>query len=102
VDEIFADVSRGPMIAAQKTLAYIRDDRTLQAWIEKARQLIILKSTGAHDFKFGCAVLEDAAHVSEQWRANYLASMVFSLQGSGKADNPLVQRTRAALSSGQT
>jgi hypothetical protein len=97
IDEIFADVGRRPMTAARKTLAYVRGDGPLDAWIEKARQLVVLKSTGAHDYKFGCAVLEDAAHVSKRWRAHYLASMVFQLQGSGKADNPLVQRTRAAL-----
>jgi hypothetical protein len=97
VDEVFADVGRDPMTAARKTLAYIRGDNPLDAWIQQARRLVILKSTGAHDFKFGCAVLEDAAYVSQQWRANYLASTVFQLQGSRQADNPLVQRTRTAF-----
>jgi len=50
-----------------------------------------------HDFKFGGAVLEDVLQLSPAWRAPYLASAVFHLQGSGQKDNPLVERTRRAL-----
>jgi hypothetical protein len=97
VAEIFAAVGRDPMTAARKTLAYVDQGRPLAPWIEEARRLVLLKGTGAHDYKFACAALEDATHVSDAWRARYLASAVFSLQGSAQGDNPLVARIRAAL-----
>jgi hypothetical protein len=43
-------------------------------------------------------VLEDYYQVSPEWRNQYLAANVYNLPGSGERDNPLVQRTRAALS----
>ena len=65
--------------------------------IDTARRVLIKKGDDAHDYKFGCAVLEDAQHISDIWRPRFLAASVFALQGSGKADSPLVKRTRAAL-----
>ncbi len=97
VDEIFADVGGNTMAAARKTLAYLQAGGPLEPWIEEARKLLVHKSTGAHDYKFGYAVLEDAAHISDQWRGHYLGSAAFQLQGSSKPDNPLVGRTRKAL-----
>jgi hypothetical protein len=97
VEEIFADVSRRPMDAAEKTLAYAQAGRPLQPWIDRARQLLILKGSDVHDFKFASAVLEDAAHVSADWRGQYLGCAAFALQGSTQRDNPLLQRIRAAL-----
>jgi hypothetical protein len=41
--------------------------------------------------------LEDYQHVSPGLRERYLAASVFNLEGSGGADNDLVNRTRAAL-----
>jgi hypothetical protein len=97
VDDIFADVSGNRMAAARKTLGYCEADYPLEPWVQKARELIARKGTGAHDFKFGCAVLEDTAHVSKKWLGRFLAASVYSLQGSKKADNPSVARTRKAL-----
>lgn len=97
VDEIFADVSGRPMAAARKTLAYARAGHGLEPWIERARELVLDKSRNAHDYKFGGAVLEDVGYVSDDWRGAYLAGSVFALQGSERADNPLLARTRHAL-----
>ncbi|MCI0356920.1 MAG: hypothetical protein L0211_00350 [Planctomycetaceae bacterium] len=61
------------------------------------RRSFFRKATVSHDYKFSSAVLEDYAHVSPAWRDKFLATSVFNLKGSGGGDNPLVQRTRAAL-----
>jgi hypothetical protein len=85
------------MQAAQKTLAYARANPDPQDFITRARTLIFLKGRDSHDYKFSSAVLEDFAHVSPGWRDKFLATSVFNLKGSSEGDNPLVERTRAAL-----
>jgi hypothetical protein len=107
IDAIFADVSRNPMAAARKTLGYLRpeaatapaspDGAKAHALIDAARLLVFLKGNNAHDYKFSSAILEDYQHVSPLYRDKFLAANMFKLRGSGDADNPLVQRTRAAL-----
>ncbi len=97
VEEIFADVSRDPMTAAEKTLSYVDSHPAPHEFINAARMLIFLKGTNSHDYKFSSAVLEDYQHVSPQYRGRFLASSVFNLRGSGAQDNKLVERTRAAL-----
>jgi hypothetical protein len=96
-NEIFADLTNDRLAAARKTLGCLQAGASLETWIETARRLVVLKGTGAHDYKFGCAVLEDSEHISDTWRPRFLAASVFALQGSGKPDNPLVERTRAGL-----
>jgi hypothetical protein len=97
LDAIFADVGGDRMKAAQATLAYARANPEPQDFINRARTLIFLKGRDSHDYKFSSAVLEDFANVSPAWRDKFLATSVFNLKGSGGGDNPLVQRTRAAL-----
>ena len=65
--------------------------------IQASRRLIFLKGNDSHDYKYSSAILEDYHHVSRKWRNRYLASSMFLLEGSGRPDNPLVQRTRSAL-----
>jgi hypothetical protein len=95
--EIFADVSGDRTAAARKTLAYLKNDGDAKAFIDAARLLVFFKGNNAHDYKFSSALLEDYAYLSPGWRDRYLASGVFTLRGSGDADNRLVERTRAAL-----
>jgi len=97
LDGIFADVSGDRMAAARKTLAYARANPEPREFINRARTLVFLKGRDSHDYKFSSAVLEDYAHVSPEWRDRFLATSVFNLTGSGERDNPLVERTRAAL-----
>ena len=99
VREIFADVSRDPMAAFRKVLAYLNADGSPKPLIDMARRLVFLKGNDAHDYKFSSAVLEDFYHTSPSWRRRYLAASVFRLCGSEKRDNDLVRRTRSALSS---
>ncbi|MEX2173987.1 MAG: hypothetical protein WD872_06460 [Pirellulaceae bacterium] len=97
LDAIFADVSGDRMQAARKTLAYARANPQPQDFMTRARTLIFLKGRDSHDYKFSSAVLEDYLNVSPAWRDKFLATSVFNLKGSGGGDNPLVERTRAAL-----
>jgi hypothetical protein len=97
LEEIFADVSRDPMTAARKVLAYLKDNPRPEELIDAARLLIFLKGQNAHDYKFSSAVLEDYFHVSPGWRDRFLAASVFNLRGSQEPDNQLVQRVREAF-----
>ncbi|HUE74219.1 MAG TPA: hypothetical protein VMP01_25285 [Pirellulaceae bacterium] len=97
MEDIFAKVSGNRMEAASLTLGYAMRHEDPKAFIDHARTLIFLKGNDSHDYKFSSAVLEDYAHVSRPWRDRFLATSVFNLTGSGDRDNPLVERTRAAL-----
>jgi hypothetical protein len=97
LEEIFKEVSHDRMIAARKVLAYLKASAPAEKLIHAARQLVFLKGTDSHDYKFSSAVLEDYYHISPPWRDRYLAASCFNLCGSGEPDNRLVKRTRAAL-----
>ncbi len=97
VDEIFADISNDRSAAAAKMLGYLNAGGDPHRLMDAARLLIFLKGNNAHDYKFSTAALEDYYHVSPAWRSRYLAASVFNLRGSGQPDNPLVERTCAAL-----
>ena len=85
------------MNAAKKIRQYLNDAGKVQDLMNAARRLIFLKGQNAHDYKFSAGVLEDYFNVSPAWRGHFLATSVFNLKGSGERDNPLVERTRAAL-----
>jgi hypothetical protein len=97
VAEIFQDVSRDRLLAARKTLEYLKVHPQPKELIDTARVLTFMKGTDAHDYKFSSAVLEDYGHLSPGWRERYLAASMFYLRGAGAQDNDLVKRTRAAL-----
>jgi hypothetical protein len=98
VEEIFADVSKDRMLAARKTLALVEGQTPrFPSLVTAAERLIFTKGRDSHDYKFSSAALEDYFHVSPAWRANYAASSMFNLKGTGDPDNNLITRTRAAL-----
>jgi hypothetical protein len=97
VEEIFAEVSKDRLAAARKMLGYLQAGGNPAALAASARQLVFLKGTNSHDYKFSSAVLEDYEHMSPPWRDRMLAASAFYFRGSGEADNQLVQRTRSAL-----
>jgi len=72
-------------------------DTSLAALITDARQRVLTRGDGAHDYKFGAAVLEDVQHLSPPWRSRYLAANLKLFPGPGERQNPLVDRIRAAL-----
>jgi hypothetical protein len=97
VREIFNDVGKDKMAAAQKVLAYLKDNPDPKELMDRARLLVFFKGSDSHDYKFSSAVLEDYFHVSPGWRDRYLASSMVQLRGSTLPDTDLVKRTRAAL-----
>jgi hypothetical protein len=97
IEEILAEVSSDRMTAARKMLTYLHENHHPEKLIGAARQLVFIKGTNSHDYKFSSAVLEDYYHVSPPWRNRYLAASSFNLCGAGAPDNDLVKRTRAAL-----
>jgi hypothetical protein len=97
VEDIFADVGSNSMAAAQETLGYFQDGGQLEPWLEMAGKLVVYKGTGAHDYKFGYAVAEDAGLATGEVRAHALAGSTFLLQGARKDDNPMCERVRRAL-----
>ena len=98
VGDVLATVSTNREQAAGKVLALLKSEPA-EPLIRAARRLVILKANNVHDYKFGSAVLEDYYHISPGWRDRYLAGAMFNLRGSKGPDNPLVERTRAALAS---
>jgi len=96
VEEILAEVSSNRSAAAAKVLHYLERE-SAEPLIRGAHRLLALKSTGAHDYKFGSAVLEDYYHVSTHWRPQFMAGALFLIKGSGVQDSGIVQRTRAAF-----
>jgi hypothetical protein len=97
-DDVFAEIGRDKLRAAQKALAILQADANAgPGLIAHARRLIFCKGNDAHDYKFSSAALEDYFHVSPTYRNRVLAGNVFWLKGSGGADTEVCRRTREAL-----
>ena len=65
--------------------------------MNRARRLIVHKTTNYHDYKYSEAVFENYHHMSPRWRSAYLASGTLYLNGSGDADNAVVAKARQQL-----
>ncbi len=98
-DHVFATLSKDKPQAAAQALTFLGGNPAgRKALIDAGRRLVFLKGTDSHDYKFSSAVMEDAGHVSPEWRDRFLAASLFWLKGSDSPDAALVKRTRAALS----
>ena len=97
VDDIFAQLGKDRLLGARQVLALLRDGRDPRILADAARRLIFLKGRDAHDYKFSSAVFEDFHQIDSPWRERVLAASMFYLRTATDSDNPLVQRTRAAL-----
>lgn len=98
LESIFADLAAERYETARKILAFCRrDSGHARQFIDNARRMLFLKGNNAHDYKFTSAVLEDYYQISPGLREPFLAASVYNLRGSSERDNPLVERTRAAL-----
>ncbi len=97
IGEILADVPGHRRDAVRKTLAYTQGGGPLGPLLTAVRRQLLLKGNGAHDYKFGSAVLEDCAAISPAWRNRFLAASMMQFNGAGEPDSQLVKRTRAAL-----
>lgn len=97
VESIFRDVGGQRLSAARKVLLAAEDPAQAEQVMHRARQLVFLKGSDSHDYKFSSAALEDFYQISPTWRSRFLASSVFNLHGSQEQDNPLVDRIRQSL-----
>lgn len=99
VREIFSDLGSSREKAARKTLSLLSSgpSRAEEEWERHARHLVCNKATGAHDFKFSTAALEDAAKISPAFRATYRAGAMYDLMASTLADGPVARAAKAAL-----
>ncbi|GAB6164718.1 hypothetical protein JCM19992_07180 [Thermostilla marina] len=83
--------------AIARSLRYFQDGGSVSSWAAAARRLLIDKSTGAHDYKYGYAILENAEHVSEDLRPLLLSAACCRLLGSRRPDSPIIDEARRAL-----
>src|SRR5262249_24603730 len=85
IEGIFAEVSNDRVLAAQKSLALLRNNEAAaQPLIAAGRRLIFTKGRDSHDYKFSSAALEDFYHATPAWRDRFLATSMFFLRGSGE------------------
>jgi hypothetical protein len=97
VEQVFDTLSRDRSAAASQLYACLDQGASPEEVIRAARQLVFLKGTDSHDYKYSSAVLEDFYHVSPAWRNRFLAASVVKLRASGDPDNGLVERIRQAI-----
>ena len=76
-----------------------REPNMARQFLDRARQMVFLKGTDSHDYKFSFAIMEDYFHLSPSLRTQYLAMSVFKLNGPSQPDTPLLPRLRACLES---
>ncbi len=98
LETIFAELTKDRYTTAERILSFCqRHPANAKHFIDNARRMLFLKGNNAHDYKFTSAVLEDFYQISPGLREAFLAASVYNLRGASERDNPLVQRTRAAL-----
>lgn len=97
LEDVFADVGKNKEAASRKALAYFAKGGDEKAFLDRAQRLIYLKGTDSHDYKFSSAIIEDSQRLSPALRSRYLAASTAWLEGSGRPDSALVERTRKAL-----
>jgi hypothetical protein len=97
LEGIFATVSHNRVNAARKTLGYLAAGGAESPFMRLARQYIVERNTGYHDYKFAEAAFENAAAMKSPWRERYLAASVLYLNGSADKANETVRRARSLL-----
>jgi hypothetical protein len=97
LEDIFATVSINRVDAARKTLGYLVAGGAERQFMNLARQYIVDRNTGYHDYKFAEAAFENAAAIESPWRERYLAASVLYLNGSADKPNETVARARSLL-----
>jgi hypothetical protein len=97
LDAIFAALGTDRDAAARKALAYFQGAGEQAAFEAQARHYTVDRNLGYHDYKLVEAVFENARHLEDPWRARYLATSVYDLNGPHTARNPVVARARELL-----
>ena len=96
VSDIFENVHQDRPAAASQVLTYAQSSGDLVHLIRKARELVFLKGSDSHDYKFSSAAIEDAMYIDPKWRGHYLAGCSYLLHGSSEKTTSLSERVLAA------
>lgn len=97
VRDIFALLGENRAQASQAILRYVQDGQDLSAMLQYAREMIFLKGTDSHDYKYSSAIFEDFRYCSPAWQAKVLAASSHLLTSSRQADNDLKARIEEAF-----
>ncbi len=98
LEQIMQSIAKDNDLAARKLVGLLqRSPNVATDFIDRARQLVFLKGTDSHDYKFSAAIMEDCFHMSPSLRPHYLAMSVFKLNGPSQPDTPLLPRLRSCL-----
>ena len=99
VHAVFDEIGEDATNAARKTLGYFASGGSATAWIDAARNLLLRKGSGPHDYKFASALFELHDRISPEWRGHLTGAGTFILDGTSAPDNPLIDRIREAMDS---
>ncbi len=97
VRAIFDALGEDATNAAKRTLGYFEAGGASTPWIDTARNLLLPKGSGPHDYKFASALFELHDHISPEWRGHLMGAGTYILDGTSAPDNPLVDRIETAL-----
>lgn len=78
-------------------LKYVQDGGDLSQMLQVAREMVLLKGTDSHDYKYSSAIFEDFRYCSPAWQAKVLAASSHLLTSSKQPDNGLKARIEAAF-----
>ncbi|MEQ1830516.1 MAG: hypothetical protein ABL921_31460 [Pirellula sp.] len=95
VDEIFSKVRKDKPAAATDIFHFLHAGGRPEQILQKARELVFLKGTDSHDYKFSSAAIEDSAAISPKWRMHYLAGCSHLLHGTTEPTTALAQKVLA-------
>ncbi len=96
IDQVFEQVHRDRQAASRSTLSYLQAGGDAESLIRKARELVFLKGSDSHDYKFSSAAIEDFYAMAPKWRNHYLAGCSYLLHGSSEKTTSLSERVLAA------
>ena len=84
-------------VACRTALTLLKAADGRRAFQAVASRYINAKADNSHDYKYAAAAFEDAALISERWRAAFLAATTNVLHGPASADSPVLREAREAL-----
>ncbi len=98
MEQVVQSIAKDNDLSARSLIGLLdREPNMAREFIDRARQMVFLKGTDSHDYKFSSAIMEDCFHLSPALRSKYLAMSVFKLNGPSQPDTPLMPRLRACL-----
>lgn len=98
VEAIFEQLGKEKNTASSLILQYARQGGDVSKLLRHARELVFLKGTDSHDYKYSSALFEDYGYCSVNWQASVLAAGSHLLSNSLQNDNGLKDRLAAAFS----